>query len=118
MPSFDIDVSNQAEQYIRSSIKDMPGNPGQETLVNDLEIDCNAVVTVHIAGNQVETEADGNIKFNSNHPDAIEQIIAAGEDHFGEFLQYLSSESSSAYNGLDIIRTIRQDAIDEAYQDL
>lgn len=118
MPSFTIDVSKQATDYVTASIKDMPGNPGQETLVEQLDIDCDAVITVNIAGQEVETEASGNIVLRSSHPEAIEQIIAAGEDHFKEFLEYASTESSSAYNGLDIIRTIRQDAIDEAFAEL
>lgn len=118
MPTFDIDVSRQAADYVAASIKDMGGNAGQEALIAALEIDCAATVEVHIAGDQVDTTADGNIKLNSNHPEAIEQIISAGEDNFLEFLDKLSSKSESAYNGLDIIRTIRQTAIDEAYNDL
>ena len=118
MPTFDIDVSRQATDYVAASIKDMGGNAGQDALIQALEIDCAATVEVHIAGNQVDTTADGNIKLNSNHPEAIEQIISAGEDNFLEFLDKLSSGSASAYNGLDIIRTIRQDSIDEAYKNL
>ena len=118
MPTFDIDVSRQATDYVAASIKDMGGNAGQDALIAALEIDCAAVVEVYIAGSQVTTQADGDIKLRSNHPEAIEQIISAGEDNFLEFLDKLSSESASAYNGLDIIRTIRQTAIDEAYNDL
>lgn len=118
MPTFDIDVSKQATDYVAASIKDMGGNAGQEALIAALEINCSAVVEVHIAGDQVDTQADGNIKLTSNHPEAIEQIISAGEDNFIEFLDKLSSESESAYNGLDIIRTIRQTAVDEAFKEL
>lgn len=118
MPTFDIDVSRQATDYVAASIKNMGGNAGQETLISELDIDCDAIVEVYIAGPNVTTTADGNIKLTSSHPEAIEQIIAAGEDNFLEFLDKLSSESESAYNGLDIIRTIRQDAVDEAFNQL
>ena len=60
MPTFDIDVSRQATDYVAASIKDMPGNPGQEALISALDIDCDAIVEVYIAGNSVSTTADGN----------------------------------------------------------
>jgi hypothetical protein len=118
MPTFTIDVSNYAQEYVADSIKDKGGNPGQEALIEALDIDCTATVEVYIAGDQVETTADGRIQFTSNHPDAIEIILAEAEDTFDEFISRLGSESSSAYNGLDIIQTIRQIAVDEAFRSL
>lgn len=118
MPTFRIDVSDQAEGYVRASIKNKGGNSGQDTLLADLGIDCNAVVTVRIAGDEVDTQAEGNIKFQSSHPEAIEIILAGAEDTFQEFLSRLEDESGEPYNGLDIIQTIRQEAIDEAFDEL
>jgi hypothetical protein len=118
VPTFTYDISQYAEDYVRDSIKDLPGNAGQETLVKDLNIDLSCDITVHIAGSEVDTEANGNINFNSSHPDAIEQIISIGEDNFTEFLDKLSHVDFGAYAGLDIIETIRQDAIDQAFGEL
>lgn len=118
MPTFDYDLSQEAVEYVKASIKDMPGNPGQQSLLNSLDIDCSCILEVRIAGPEVETSADGNIRFISNHPEAIEQIIAAGEDHFEEFKDKLSKVSFAASASLNIIETIRQDKIDEAFDSL
>lgn len=118
MPTFDIDVSDYAQAYVANSIKDKGGNAGQDALIEALDIDCVATVEVYIAGDQVETTADGEIKFTSNHPEAIEIILAEAEDTFDEFIRRLDDRSESAYNGLDIIQTIRQTAIDEAFNNL
>ncbi len=118
MPSFTFDVSDLAQEYIKANIKDMSGNAGQETLVNDLVIDTTAILTVDIAGDQVQTEAVGNVYFSSAHPEAIELIIKAGEDHFEEFLDGISKESLGAYEGLNLLETIRELKIDEAFSSL
>jgi hypothetical protein len=118
MPSFTIDVSNYAQDYVAGSVKGKGGNAGQDSLLSSLIIDCNAFVTVRIAGDEVDTTAEGNIKFESSHPEAIEQILSGAEDTFQEFLSKLEGGSDSPYNGLDIIQTIRQLAIDEAFDDL
>jgi hypothetical protein len=118
VPDFSYDISDLAVEYVKASIKDMPGNPGQEVLVEALDYDCSAEITVYIAGDVVETSAEGSIRLNSNHPEAIEQIIAAGEDNFDELITRLSKESFNAYQGLDLIETIRQNNIDQAFGDL
>jgi hypothetical protein len=91
MPSFSFDISEFAVDWVRQSIKDMPGNPGQETLVKDLDIDCSCFITVDIAGRSATAEADGVIRLNSNHPEAIEQIIDHGEESFEEFIYYINN---------------------------
>ena len=118
MPEFTFDISQYAQDYVTESIKGMPGNAGQETLVADLDIGCSCDITVYISGPNVYTEGSGSIQLYSNHPEAIEQIIAAAEDNFDEFVDKLSRESFAAYAGLDIIETIRQDSIDEAFKSL
>ena len=50
MPTREIDLSNSAVEYVRANIAGMPGNPGQEVLVKDLDIDCNCIATIYIAG--------------------------------------------------------------------
>lgn len=118
MPSFTIDVSNYAQEYVAASIKGKGGNPGQDSLLSDLIIDCDATVTVHIAGTEVDTSAEGSIRFESSHPEAIEIILANAEDTFNEFISKLEDASDNPYNGLDLIQTIRQEAIDEAFDQL
>ena len=118
MPTFTFDVTRQAIDYTKASIKDMPGNSGQETLVNDLKYFGYCTIDVHIAGNQVDTSSYGDLILHSNHPNAIEIIMKSAEDHFNEFVDKLGETSKISYNGLDIIQTIRQDCIDEAFAEL
>ena len=118
MPSFRYDISDVAELYVRGSIKDKGGNAGQDSLISDLGIDLSCIITVHIAGDDVDTSVDGSIKFDSSHPEAIEQILKQGEDTFDEFCRRLESTSTEAYQGSDIIEDIRQDKVDEAFEDL
>lgn len=118
MPSFDIDVSNYAQEYVASSLKDKGGNAGQDSILGSLKINCNAVITVHIAGNEVDTSANGQISFETSHPEAISQILSGAEDTFQQFLSEVGGKSESPYNGPNIFQTIRQLAIDEAFDDL
>ena len=118
MPTFTYDLSPEAIGYVKASIQGMPGNPGQQSLVDSLSIDCSCILEVNIAGAEVNTESTGFIKLNSNHPEAIEQIISAGEDHFEEFKDGLSKVSFAASASLNILETIRQDKIDEAFDSL
>jgi hypothetical protein len=112
MPSFDFDVSEYAVNYIRECIKDLPGNAGQEVLVQDLEIDCVCIITVEIAGRSATEEISGSINFRSNHPDAIEQIIEKAEDHFEEFIYYLENLNEAPNS---FLVQIMFDAITEAF---
>ena len=118
MPSFTYDISDIAEQYVRGSIKDKGGNAGQDSLISDLGVDVSCVITVRIAGQDVDTSVDGDIKFSSSHPEAIEVILKEAEDTFDEFVKRLESTSTEAFQGIDIIQTIRQDKVDEAFKEL
>lgn len=118
MPEFSFDASQYAADYALASTKGKAGNPGQEALLADLEVDCNCEITVYIAGDEVETSAEGDIRFISNHPEAIEIILAEAEEAFEQFKEILSSTSLEAYQGLNIIETIRQEYVDEAFADL
>jgi len=118
VPTFEYDLSEQAKQYVLANIINMPGNAGQQSLVNSLNIDCNCTLEVYIAGPLVETTATGGIELNSSHPEAIEEIISSGEDHFNEFLDGLSRVSDAASASLNILETIRQDSVDEAFDSL
>ena len=67
------DITDKCIAFMRESIKDMPGNPGQEVLVKDLEIDGYCYVDYDADIPLAETAYDWNIR--SNHPEAIEIII-------------------------------------------
>lgn len=85
MPTFDFDVTEQAIRYVTENISDMPGNAGQQALVDNLDIDAYTLVSVHIAGQNADVSVDYDIKFNSSHPEAIEEILNQAEDYFQEF---------------------------------
>jgi hypothetical protein len=134
MPTFTYDVSEFASAYAYQSMAGKAGNAGQETLINDIDIDCNCTLTVYIAGPEVSTEADGNIRFRSNHPEAIEIIISEAEEAFEEFKELLNLNTDRAFgaaaiyyatqwilysqNQLNMIETLRQEYIDEAFDSL
>lgn len=67
------DITDKCIAFMRESIKDMPGNAGQETLVKDLEIDGYCYIDYDSDIPLAEATYDWNIR--SNHPDAIEIII-------------------------------------------
>lgn len=125
MPSFEKDLSQLAIDYVRESIKDMPGNPGQEALLQDLKVDCYCIGTVEISGQDVDVSVEGNIKFYSNHPEAIEIIIKAGEDNFEEFKEVIMKPTFRnrfigfvGLNDSNVLESLREDIIDEAFRSL
>ena len=83
MPTFDI--TDKCVAFMQESIKDMPGNPGQEALVEQLDYSgCRFEVEVEYVGfgsnADVDIAADYQINLRSNHPDAIEIIMKAAEE--------------------------------------
>lgn len=87
MPTFKFDVTEKAVQYAQGVMDDMPGNAGQVALVGSLNIDAQAVIVVHIAGDEVDVSPEYDIKIASSHPEAIEQIIDKGEQAFQEYAE-------------------------------
>lgn len=82
MPTFDI--TDKCIKFVSEVIKDMPGNPGQEVLVTNLIDDADGRVLVDVEydfDNSVSISASGEISWTSNHPEAIEIIIATAEDN-------------------------------------
>jgi hypothetical protein len=83
MPTFDI--TDKCIKFVAQTIKDMPGNPGQEVLVERLINEAYGLVTVDVDFNAVTEEvsinASGEINWKSEHPEAIEIIIGTAEDN-------------------------------------
>lgn len=79
MPVFDI--TDKCVAFMKESIKDMPGNPGQEVLVEELDYSgCRFTVDVELFGQDVEISSDYQINLRSNHPEAIEIIMNTAEE--------------------------------------
>ncbi len=87
MASFTFDVTDRAVEYARDVMSTMPGNPGQEVLVNDLIIDGYAVVIVDINGPFIDTRSEYDVDMSSSHPDAISIIMQEGMDAFQEYAE-------------------------------
>jgi len=91
MPTFDFDVTENAYRYMIDNIQDMPGNEGQAALVDILEKEnrdnCYALIRVDIAGSFVDVTPVYDINLQSPHPDAIIEIMAAGEKYFQEYAE-------------------------------
>lgn len=105
MPTFDI--TDKCIKFVAQVIKDMPGNPGQEVLVSNLIDDAYGLITVDVDVNAVTEEvninASGDIKWRSNHPEAIEIIIKTAEDNTE--LITAQSEIPGPWSLADAIRT-------------
>jgi hypothetical protein len=83
MPTFDI--TDKCIKFVAQVIKDMPGNAGQEVLVERLIDEAYGLITVDVnidtVTEEVDIQASGEIKWKSNHPEAIEIIIKTAEDN-------------------------------------
>jgi hypothetical protein len=90
MPSYTFDVTEKCVDFMKNSIKDMPGNPGQEVLVEKLEYDCKFTVTVEVDEEGADISSDYDIHLRSNHPEAIEIIMKTAEQR-GEFIGELAA---------------------------
>jgi len=97
MPEFKYDVTDRALDYMASMIEPMPGNEGQryltELMVDEADAEC--IVIVSIDGLTVDVDVDYDISLTSNHPEAIEDIMAAAEGYFQEY-----AENASDIEGL------------------
>ncbi len=84
MPSYTFDVTDKSIKFVYEVIKDMPGNPGQEVLVERLYTDAYGKVTVTVTVDEeegVDIQSQGELHWPSNHPEAIEVIIKTAEDN-------------------------------------
>jgi hypothetical protein len=81
MPTFDI--TDKCIKFVSEVIKDMPGNAGQEVLVERLIDEAYGLVEVTVFIPDFQDEIDitisGELNWKSNHPEAIEIIIEEAE---------------------------------------
>lgn len=83
MALYDFDVTDKCIKFMQESIKEMPGNAGQEVLVEDLDYSgCKFIVTAgyDIFDDFIITE-EHQINLRSHHPEAIEIIMKTAEEH-------------------------------------
>ena len=119
-PSFTYDISDVAIDYVKKSIKDMPGNNGQEVLVEELEFDGYMWIIVEFNGEEIDISCTYDLKITSNHPEAIEQIIKKAYDNYSELGNRIDGSGNSAdkftiTGGLNYLTgVLRQDAYDYA----
>jgi hypothetical protein len=83
MPSYKFDITDKTIDFVAKTIQEMPGNPGQQVLVSKLieKADGQVIVTVTVDEESVDIESSGYIKWQSNHPEAIEIIIDTAEQN-------------------------------------
>ena len=81
MPTYTFDVTKKCIAYVSEVINPMPGNPGQETLVERLTKDAygEVKVTVEEDSEGVDISSEGELHWPSSHPEAIEIIIKTAE---------------------------------------
>ena len=71
----EFDITDKVIAFAKESIKDMPGNNGQEVLVNDLEFDGNASILYSNDNGDRQAQQSHDFRINSHHPEAINIII-------------------------------------------
>lgn len=84
MPSYTFDVTNKCIGFVYDVIKDMPGNPGQEVLVERLPKEAYGKVTVTVNvgfDDEIDITSQGEINWRSNHPEAIEVILKTADEN-------------------------------------
>lgn len=90
MPQYRFDITEKVIAFGYESVKDMPGNPGQEVLVERLPKEASGQVDLVVTTIEVPLRtgtievptrfaAEGTIYWRSNHPEAIEEIIDEAE---------------------------------------
>ncbi|CAB4149456.1 hypothetical protein UFOVP554_13 [uncultured Caudovirales phage] len=77
--TYNFDVTEKITNEIKKYISKLPGNPGQEVLVKDLAIDANFDIGVSVEANGTAVNGDFQFSLDSNHPEAIEQIMEYAE---------------------------------------
>lgn len=90
MPAYTFDITDKCVKFMQMSIKDMPGNPGQEVLVEEIDYSgCQFEVEVVVEQEEVDISVDYQINLQSNHPEAIEIIMKTAEEN-GELIGNMS----------------------------
>ena len=91
--SVQFDITQKCIAFVSEVIKDMPGNPGQEVLVERLikDADGRVIVTVTLIDIDIvdgtvpvlefNIEVSGKVFWRSDHPEAIEIIIETAEEN-------------------------------------
>jgi len=108
------DITEKVIDFAYKSVKDMPGNNGQEVLVERLPDDAQGKVEVVVTTTEVpvgrtevevptDIRAEGEIVWKSNHPDAIEIIINRAEEWVELFIE--RSEVAGPWELADAIET-------------
>lgn len=81
---FTWDVTDVAIDYVKKSIKDMPGNNGQRVLVEKLEFNGYMWIRVEFDGDEFNISCIYDLKIRSSHPEAIEIIIKTAYNKYQE----------------------------------
>jgi len=103
---YQFDVTDKCVAFMQESIKDMPGNPGQEVLVEELDYSgCRFYITAGYEGNDFMIIADPPYQINlrSNHPEAIEIIMQTAEESGELIIQ--QAEIPGPWAFADAVRT-------------
>ena len=72
------DITEKAIDYAYNNIKDMPGNPGQEVLIEMLReqmANGQIIIDAETGEEGLDANYSGELDFSSPHPEAIDQII-------------------------------------------
>ncbi len=113
------DVSEQCLEFVKFYISlRIPGNAGQQTLVDNLDIQVECIVYLEAEFPVISTVAEGTIEIFSSHPEAIEYFIQDGKDAFEVFLAAMDTTTLEEPPVLNIAERVRQDVVDNFLSNL
>jgi hypothetical protein len=114
---FTWDVTDVAIDYVKKSIKDMPGNNGQKVLVEKLEFNGYMWVRVTFDGDEFDIDCIYDLKIRSSHPDAIEIIIKTAYDKYAELGDRLSGgNTADTFTGTGLLNSLTELLRRDAYE--
>jgi hypothetical protein len=108
------DVSEQCLGFVKSWINlRLPGNNGQETLLEQLKIDAQCSVELVAEFPLITTfAAEQYIDIQSSHPEAIEDFIQDGYEAFEIFVDAMNRETlEEPANFYNVAEEVRQDVV-------
>jgi hypothetical protein len=116
---FIYDVSDIAIDYVKKSIKHMPGNNGQKVLVEKLEFFGYMWMRVSFDGDEFDISCTYDLNIRSSHPEAIEIIIKTAYEKYKELGERLDGGGGAdQFTGTGILNSLtdllRSDAYDYA----
>lgn len=85
---YEVNLTSDAFDSVRSYMLEMCGNEGQQAIIEDATIDGTLIIYHDFNpehADQPDEPALAYIEIDASHPEAVEEILSAGIDYFYEY---------------------------------